>query len=53
MSPILISDEEAIELDRFTRNDYISVKTYPALMKLLNRVAARVKELQGAAAHHG
>lgn len=43
--PIVVSDEEALELHRFTLHDYISPKKHPALMQLLERVGARVTEL--------
>jgi hypothetical protein len=42
---ITMSDDEALELYRFTVNDYINVNHYPALTTLLNRVSKRVKEI--------
>lgn len=42
---IVLSDDEALELHRFTLNDYISQRNYPALMRLLDRVGARVQDL--------
>ena len=36
---IVISYEEAVELYRFTRNDYINPNTYPALLRLIDRVS--------------
>jgi len=36
--PLTLSQAEAEELHRFTRNDYISPNSYPALLKLLARI---------------
>lgn len=41
---IQITDEEAEELYRFTIHDYISPKYYPALLKLISRIARRREE---------
>jgi hypothetical protein len=43
-APIVLSDEEAAELYRYTLNDYISPAKYPALMRLLDRCARLVRE---------
>jgi hypothetical protein len=40
---VVLSDEEAEELYRFTKNDYINRNNYPALMRLLVRVEKRVR----------
>jgi hypothetical protein len=44
--PIVLSDDEAAELYRFTRNSYVSPSAYPALMKLLTRVVLRVEDVR-------
>ena len=44
--PIVLSDDEAAELYRFTRNSYLSPNTYPALNKLLDRVMMRVEDVR-------
>lgn len=36
--PIVLTDEEAAELYRFTKDSYISPSAYPALSRLLDRV---------------
>lgn len=41
---IIVSDEEADELYRFTLNDYINPNKWPALLRLLDRVSARVRD---------
>jgi len=45
VTPIVLSDDEARELQRFTRHDYISGRDYPALLRLLLRVDQRVETL--------
>lgn len=41
--PIVLTDQEAEELYRFTRNDYINPNTYGALNTLLARVAKQIE----------
>jgi hypothetical protein len=43
---IVLSDDEAEELYRYTRNSYLSPNTYPALNKLLDRVTTRVEDVR-------
>lgn len=40
--PIIVSEDEAIELYRFTKNDYINPNNYPALLRLLTRISKSV-----------
>jgi hypothetical protein len=42
--PIILAPEEVAELYRYTRNDYINPNTYPALMRLLDRVSKQVQK---------
>ena len=42
---IVLTDEEAAELYRFTRNAYINPNTHPALMRLIARVSQHVDAL--------
>jgi len=44
--PVVLSDDEAVELYRFTRNMYLSQNAYPALNKLLWRVVDRVEDVR-------
>lgn len=44
--PIVLSLAEARELYRYTRNDYINVNTYPALIRLLDRVSKAVADAE-------
>jgi len=43
--PIVLTDEEAAELYRFTRNTYINPNTNPVLMRLIARVSQHVDAL--------
>jgi hypothetical protein len=38
---IVLSDSEAEELYRYTRNDYINPNTYPVLYQFVSRLTAR------------
>lgn len=44
---LALSDDEAMELHRFTINAYLDPNKYPALCKLIARVDIRVHQLRG------
>ena len=44
---LALSDDEAMELHRFTINAYLDPNKYPALCKLMVRVDTRVSQIRG------
>lgn len=47
-SGLVLTVEEARELECFTRHDYINPNTYPALIKLIERVSRFVQHAKHA-----
>jgi len=37
---LMLSEAEALELYRFTKHDYISIRDYPELTRLIARISA-------------